>query len=47
MNIEKVASALEWVYTATVTLTAGHEASVRVTAFDLAGNEIEVSGTVD
>lgn len=47
MSIEKVASALEWVYTATVTLTAGHEATVRVTAFDLAGNEIEVSGSVD
>jgi hypothetical protein len=47
MSIAKVASALEWVYTATQALPAGHEASVRVTAYDLAGNMIENSASFD
>ena len=46
MEINKVAGTLEWVYTATESITAGHEALVRVTAYDLAGNKIESNGGV-
>lgn len=47
MNIAKVAGTLEWVFTATASLTAGHEAEVRVSVYDLAGNKIEASNTFD
>ncbi|MBN8657737.1 MAG: hypothetical protein J0M11_18545, partial [Anaerolineae bacterium] len=47
MNIVKVAGTLEWVFTATESITVGHETEVRVTAFDLAGNKIEASSSFD
>jgi len=45
-QVSKVSGTVEWVYTAAVSLPAGHEATVRVTAYDLAGNSIESSGVV-
>lgn len=43
LDIQKVAGVVEWVFTATEAVTTGHEASVRVVAYDLAGNMIENS----
>jgi hypothetical protein len=45
MNIQKVTGTVEWVFTATQSLPAGHEAAVHVTAYDLAGNKIENSAS--
>jgi hypothetical protein len=41
----KVIGTVEWVYTVTTAVTAGHEAEIRVTAYDLAGNMIEATKT--
>jgi hypothetical protein len=40
MNGE-VIGMVEWVYTCTATVTAGHEAQVTIKAYDLAGNLVE------
>jgi len=37
----KVSGTVEWLFTATQAVTAGHEVQVHVTAYDLAGNKIE------
>lgn len=37
----KVSGTVEWMYTVTTTITAGHEVEVRVLAYDLAGNVME------
>lgn len=41
----QVSGVVEWLYTATHAAEAGHELQVRVSAYDLAGNEIEASET--
>ena len=38
-----LAPAVSWRYTTTVNIPAGHKARVTATAFDLAGNQVEVS----
>lgn len=40
-----IAATVEWEYTATAAVTADHAIEVRVAAYDLAGNEIEMSKT--
>lgn len=47
LSIEKVAGTVEWVFTASETVPTGHEASVRVLAYDLAGNMIESNANVE
>ncbi len=37
----KVSGTVEWVYTVTESIVAGHEVEVRVAAYDLAGNVME------
>jgi len=39
----QVIGTVEWVYVATAAVEAVHEAQVHITAYDLAGNEIEAS----
>jgi hypothetical protein len=41
----QVAGAVEWVYTTSAAVEAGHEVQVNVTAYDLAGNMIEANAT--
>ena len=38
-----VSGTVEWVFTATAAVGVGHEMQVKVTAYDLAGNVVEVS----
>ncbi len=38
-----VSGTVEWVFTMTAVVDAGHEMQVKVTAYDLAGNMVEVS----
>lgn len=42
-----VKGTVEWVYAATQSITNGHEVQILVTAFDLAGNLIEASKSVN
>lgn len=42
---DKISGTVEWVYTVTTTITAGHEVEVRVSAYDLAGNVMEATKT--
>jgi len=37
----KVSGTVEWMYTVTENIVAGHEVEVRVAAYDLAGNVME------
>lgn len=37
----KISGTVEWMYTVTTSITAGHEVEVRVAAYDLAGNVME------
>lgn len=41
----QVHGTVEWLYTATQAVTAGHEVQVHITAYDLAGNKIEADET--
>lgn len=41
----KVSGTVEWLYTSTQAVTAGHEVQVHVAAYDLAGNKIEADET--
>ena len=42
-----ISGTVEWVYTCTAALTAGHEVSVNIKAYDLAGNVMEANESVD
>lgn len=43
----RVSGTVEWLYTCTAALTAGHEALVNIKAYDLAGNVMEANENVD